>query len=124
MMVFYKMNPKLIERYQPYMNEWVNERISDSSMTGWVNGLYMTRVVGVALGGNEGYPETPIDLIRGEQLALDDEEAYEFTDADRFGAWAMMFNRQFEADRLPEEKQSEAKDTTDSQPTIDHDSGF
>ena len=88
--VFYQMNPKRLQRYLPFFNESSKEHIRDASLVGWMNGTYMTHAINAVFGKHGKYPEEPTEFLRGEHPT---EEIEEFTDADRFGAWAMVFNK-------------------------------
>lgn len=117
MMQFYQMNPRMIERYQPYMNEWLEQHMGEYSTAGWANGLYVARVIGSLGKGGESYPESPLDLI--DHGSDEEEETYTFTDADKFGAWAAAFNKQFEGRRdatVPAE--GETADTPNNEPSL------
>lgn len=92
METFYRLNPAKMERYQPYMTEMLKHRKDEASMTGWVNGLYVGRAIGASIPNGTKYPDEPLRLYK---TAEDEEE--QLTDADRFFAFAQVFNRKFQS---------------------------
>ena len=81
-----RLNPKLMMRYQHYFAEQANQRIRDRSADGWVLGLYNVKAVGANFSKRAQYPQKPLSLV------ADDVKGEPISDADRFGAWAEMFN--------------------------------
>ena len=81
-----RLNPKLMMRYQHYFAEQANQRIRDRSADGWVLGLYNARAVGANFSKKVQYPQKPLSLV------ADDVKGEPISDADRFSAWAEMFN--------------------------------
>lgn len=106
--IFYKLNPKKMLRYQPYLSEWLKQSKHEESETGWVNGIYVTKAVAAVLAKQAKYPEEVIDLFGNSQSRSGDEEAYVLTDADRFAGFAIQFNKSNES-------------RFDTKPTIDAD---
>ena len=89
--LFMKLNPRLMERYQPYFQEQLKQRREDISDAGWTNGLYVGRAIGSCFSKNTKYPDEPLKLWgTGEEVAVTSEP---FTDADRFAGFAAAFNR-------------------------------
>lgn len=112
MAVFYKLNPKLMVRYQPYMNEWVKERLTHDSVAGWLAGSYVRDAIGSNFSKSHRYPDKPISFYDEP----DGDEQEQFTDAERFKAFAAVFNKQFtekEAASKPD-KASDEEITEDS----------
>jgi len=92
MIEFYHLNPTLMMRYQPFMNEVVKNKAETASMEGWMAGIYVRDAIGSNFSKSHRYPEAPISFYAEPEV---EEEAPQFTDADRFQAWAMVFNKQF-----------------------------
>lgn len=86
---FYRLNPKKLERYQPFLMERLKKAKDQDSEVGWINGQYVARAVSAVLPKGKRYPETPIRFYG----LPEDEEGNVITDADRFAAWATMFNK-------------------------------
>ena len=94
---FYGLNPKLLMRYQPYLTEWIKSNSDERSETGWINGIYIQRAIGASFSKHGKYPEDYIRLYSPEETATDEDgETYVVTDADRFFAFATMFNKAHE----------------------------
>lgn len=91
--VFYRLNPKKMLRYQPYMNEWIKVKHSDESTLGWINGIYVRDAIGSNFSKHYKYPGEPIAIFTDMIEHSEDEQP--FTDADRFMAFAAAFNKQF-----------------------------
>jgi len=91
--VFYRLNPRLLERYQPFMTATLKQRRENSSETGWTNGLYVAKAIGACMPKGKSYPSEP-EKLWGNNEEIN-EEGEPFTDADRFGAFAMAFNAGF-----------------------------
>lgn len=91
MEIFYKLNPAKLLRYQPYMHEWLKQHHAEDTETGWIYGVYVGRAIGSAFPKGRAYPNEPINFY------LDNSESdQQFTDVDRFAAFAAVFNKQFE----------------------------
>lgn len=59
-----------------------------------MNGLYVSRAIGGALPKGKRYPDEPIRLYRIQGEDDEEEEVKPMTDAERFAAFAMVFNKQ------------------------------
>lgn len=101
MEVFYRLNPAKMLRYQPYMKEWLRQHHSEMTEAGWVNGAYTGYVVSSALSKGRKYPQEPVNFW--ETIPTDPEEQAA-VDADRFAAFAAMFNKRWEATHKAEEQ--------------------
>lgn len=97
---FYRLNPKLLKRWQPYFNEAMLQSEKDLSKAGWVNGYYVRSAVASSFSKKAKYPEEPIfqGYVRGDN----NEEAHKLNDAERFMIFATQFNKSFKS---KEEKQ-------------------
>ena len=62
----------------------------NTSLAGWVNGQYIAKAISANFSKKAKYPDTPFKLY--EVFEETDEEVYEYTDADRFLAYALAFN--------------------------------
>ena len=115
LLTFYSLNPAKLERYEPYLNAWLEEQKATLSEAGWTNGLYVGRAIGTAFSKSAKYPDSPLELYRTVEPDGDDDEgpAQKFTDADRFGAWAAMFNKSREAKTAKEADSEGAKQTVE-----------
>ena len=108
MEVFYRLNPAKMMRYQPYMIEWLKQKKNDSTENGWVNGVYVGRSIASCFPKGKSYPSEPIDFWG---IREPEEDAEPLTDADRFGAFAAMFNKQYESkEQKPESAVSAEKE--------------
>lgn len=96
------MNPTLFERYEPFLLKNLKAHRNEMSEVGWMNGYYIIYSIGRAFSKGGQYPDSPIEMYR-DLSPEETEEVYEFTDADRFGAWATNFNK---AKALPEKDES------------------
>lgn len=102
MMEFYQLNPKKVQRYQPYMMEMLKQGKDDISENGWTNGLYVARAIGTCLSKNKKYPQTPLKLYQ----SAEDEVV---SDAERFQAWAIAFNASYDRKSKAEEGNVESE---------------
>lgn len=93
------------------MAEWIKDKHETESSIGWQAGVYVRDAIACNFSKSNHYPERPISFYADTVRYDDDEEQYEFTDADRFGAFAMMFNKRF-----PTPEPEEAKEDTPEQP--------
>lgn len=85
---FYRLNPKRIERYQPFLMARLKADKDDDSERGWINGSYVARAIGAAMSKRNKYPNEPIKFYEPET----NDEGEPLTDADRFNAFAAAFN--------------------------------
>ena len=109
MEVFYRLNPKRVQRYQPYMVEWLKQHKEEQSEVGWMNGMYVQRAVGTMLSKKAKYPDKPLKVYGDPEPQTEEEaEAQAFSDAERFAAFAMVFNKNHKA------KQPEAEPDVDA----------
>lgn len=83
-----------MERYQPFFLEQSKQEHERTSANGWVNGLYVSRAIDGAFPKGRRYPDRPLVLFGDQAEDLDDEETKPMTDAERFAAFAMVFNKQ------------------------------
>ena len=88
---FYKLNPKKLERYLPYLKEESNGFIGDIHLAGWIYGQYIASSIGSNFSKRSKYPSQPY-YINDHHEDADDEEVYVMTDAERFEAFATVFN--------------------------------
>ena len=103
---FYRLNPRLIERYQPFMMERKKFRQDTMSDVGWANGLYVGRAVSACFPKGKAYPSEPLKLYSS---AEENETAAPITDADRFSGFAAAFNAQFRMKNTVPETQSQSE---------------
>ena len=99
--MFYQLNPKLIQRYQPFLLATIRQNHSDVSETGWVNGLYVARAIGACLPKGKHYPHEPENLWGNTNDNMN-EDVEPLTDADRFEAFMISFNAGFKLKKQPE----------------------
>lgn len=92
---FYALNPKLVMRYQPYMMAWKKNQQDVMSDEGWTNGLYVGRAISASFPKGKNYPPEPLKLYSSNDPE-DTEARKPITDADRFGGFVAMFNKQFQ----------------------------
>lgn len=90
MSVFYKLNPRKLERYLPYMHEAEVQHHNEDITGAWLYGMYNAHAIGACFSKGSRYPDKPDGLIDRHSS---DEPAYEFTDADRFAGFASAYNR-------------------------------
>ena len=87
---FYAMNPKLILRYQPFMQKRLEKIQEDAHFGGWVYGQYVAASIGANFSKRAKYPKKPYFVMESEEA--DEEEAYVMTDVERFKMFALSFN--------------------------------
>lgn len=92
---FYRLNPKKLTRYQPFLNEKAKQTALDADSKAWRHGAYVQAAIGSCLSKNNKYPNQPRMM---DQYSVDEEngEVYEVTDADRFWAFASAMNQKKE----------------------------
>lgn len=91
--LFYRLNPKLLRRWQPYFNEALIQAEKSLDRAGWMHGYYVTAAIGACFSKKNKYPEEPYFK---EPVRVDpDEKKHEFNDADRFLVFAAQFNKSF-----------------------------
>ena len=95
---FYELNPKLIERYEPYMIAYRKNQQDEISDVGWTNGLYVGRAISASFPKGKTYPNEPLRLYSTANPE-DSEEGKPISDADRFGGFATVFNKRFAGTR-------------------------
>jgi len=83
------MNPRKLERYQPFLLERFKRTKENDSELGWIGGQYVARAIGAVMPKGKRYPDEPIRFYGPQE----DEEGNVLTDADRFQAFATMFNK-------------------------------
>ena len=106
---FYQLDPVRMGRYEPYMTEWLKTYREDMSEMGWTAGLYVQRAIGTVTPKGAPYPDSPLTLYEKPQRHEEDaDEVYEFTDADRFGAFATMFNKMNGFTEKPQDEEAGA----------------
>lgn len=90
MSVFYKLNPRKLERYLPYLQEAETQRHNGNVTDAWIYGSYNARAISACFGKNSRYPDKPDGLIERPEPG---EKTYQITDADRFAGFVAQFNR-------------------------------
>lgn len=98
---FYRMNPRKLERYQPFLLERFKRTKENDSELGWIGGQYVARAIGAVMPKGKRYPDEPIRFYGSQE----DEDGNVITDADRFQAFAAMFNKANEGKFLKESDQ-------------------
>lgn len=89
---FYRLNPKKIIRYQPYMMARYKAEKDQESEVGWVNGQYVARAINVTMSKNGKYPTEPITFYQ-EYVS---EEEMDQKAAEDFWAYAQAYNKAHE----------------------------
>lgn len=112
---FYRLNPKKLSRYQPFLNEMVKQRVLEADAQAWRSGSYVHVAIGASFAKGKRYPSQPYSMDRyGHD---EDGEVYELTDADRFWAFAQSVNQSREIkaieDKIAQERAEQAAQTTD-----------
>ncbi len=90
--LFWQLNPKRIEAFISAYEEKQKIFIEQTNFTAWLNGVYITHAVGSVLSNDHQYMQEPIAFFENE----DDKEKKAKREADMFGAYAIMFNNQFQ----------------------------
>lgn len=98
MMVFYSLNPKRVQRYQAFIEEAKKQDVNHTSQDGWIYGNYMAKAISACFSKNAKYPTEPTVFFPDEP-----EEEFKISDADRFWAFAQMFNKSHFKDSAKEE---------------------
>ena len=73
---FYQLDPVRMERYEPYMTEWLKTYREDMSEMGWTAGLYVQRAIGTAMSKSATYPDSPLTLYEKPQRHEEDADAF------------------------------------------------
>ena len=89
------------------MAEQKKKTQDDMSEMGWTNGLYVSNAIGASFSKRHKYPSSPLQLYETPE----DNEAQEFSDAERFKAFAMVFNERFKQSHSDSEPVSPETDT-------------
>ena len=110
---FYRLNPKKMMRYQPFMQERMRQKHDDESRLGWMHGVYVSRAIGASMSKRAKYPQTPIDFYERPEP---EEEAQPISDFERFKAFAMVYNA---ASNLPTLEEIIKADEANNTPASD-----
>ena len=97
---FYRLNPKRLSRYQPFLNEAAKQRVIEADTQAWRTGSYVQAAIGSAFPKGRRYPSKPYVMDRYD--IDEDGEVYELTDADRFWAFAQSVNQSREIKAIEE----------------------
>lgn len=112
---FYRLNPKRLSRYQPFLNEAAKQRVIEADTQAWRTGSYVQAAIGSAFPKGRRYPSKPFVMDRYE--FDEDGEVHELTDADRFWAFAQSVNQSREIkaieEKIAQERAEQAAQTTD-----------
>lgn len=115
METFYRLNPKRLSRYQPFLNEAAKQRVIESDTHAWRTGSYVQAAIGSAFPKGRRYPSQPFVMDRYN--IDEDGEVHEITDADRFWAFAQSVNQSREIkaieEKIAQERAEKAAQTTD-----------
>lgn len=101
---FYNLNPKLFERYRPFFTERFRQAKRDKDEDGWLSGQYVARAIAACFSGkSNSYPRKPSIYKTGKSFntvpeddieeVAEQEESTPMSDAERFAAWAISFNK-------------------------------
>lgn len=119
MELFYRLNPKKMMRYQPFMNELIKQRELRADNQAWRSGSYVQAAIGSVLPRGKRYPDRP--YLMNKYDIDEDGEVYEITDAERFWAFAESFNQAKEIkaidERIAAEKEAMKKSNTSDNET-------
>ena len=88
---FYHTNPKELERHLPFLIERYKSDANKLSEIGWTNGQYVAIAIGTSFSKGKRYPNEPYEVF--DMTREHTAEQQEFTDADRFWAFAQAFNK-------------------------------
>ena len=78
METFYRLNPKRLSRYQPFLNEAAKQRVIESDTHAWRTGSYVQAAIGSAFPNGRRYPSQPFAL---ERYNIDEDgEVHEITE--------------------------------------------
>ena len=118
MELFYRLNPKKMMRYQPFLNEQIKQRELRADTQAWRSGNYVQAAIGSVLPRGKRYPNQP--FLMNKYDIDEDGEVYEITDADRFWAFAESVNQAKEIkaidERIAAEKEAmKQSNTSDSE---------
>ena len=91
---FYHTNPKELERHLPFLIERYKSDANKLSEIGWTNGQYVAIAIGTSFSKGKRYPNEPYEVF--DMTREHTAEQQEFTDADRFWAFAQAFNKKSE----------------------------
>ena len=91
-MTFWFLTPKKLEIFIRAYKEKEKRELEKSNFISWLNGVYISHSIASVLGKNHKYPNEPLPLFQSE-MQMEERNAKE---AELFGAYAAMFNKQFE----------------------------
>lgn len=88
---FWSMTPEKIRPYVRACEEKEKRYLERENMLMWVNGIYIMYALAAVLGEDCSYPEKPLQIFRSDT----DDDASAARDAELFGAYAAVYNRNF-----------------------------
>lgn len=112
---FYRTNPKELERHLPFLIERYKSDANKLSEIGWTNGQYVAIAIGTSFSKGKRYPNEPYEVF--DMTREHTAEQQEFTDADRFWAFAQAFNKRSEQADMTETTGSEIPSIPDIENT-------
>lgn len=115
---FYRLNPKLIMRYQPFMSKRIEKTREDSHFDGWVFGQYIAASISANFNKRAKYPKKPYFMMQMEE---EETEVHVLTDAERFAMFAMTFNADHKNLKPPSIIDGEAREIDSSNTSSDGD---
>lgn len=89
--LFWSMTPIKLMPFVRAYEEKKRVEIEGANFITWIAGIYMSYSIAAVLGENNKYPEKPIQIYETEN----DEAEREAEEANLFGAYAAMFNKEF-----------------------------
>lgn len=90
-LLFWQLNPKKLEAFIKAYEEEQKNYIEKTNFSAWLNGLYISHAVAAVLSDEHQYFPEPLAFFENEE----DKENKAKKEAEVFGAYAMMFNKQY-----------------------------
>ena len=85
---FWILTPKKLKPFIKAFKEKEKRELEKANFISWIN---FTHSIAAVMGENHGYPDNPLPIFQSEE----EKEERREKEADLFGAYAAMFNKQF-----------------------------
>lgn len=92
---FWRLTPKKLLPFLKAYEERKREELKQINFASWMSGIYVSYSIASVMGDKNIYPERPLPLFESEE----DEDSRRKQEAEAFGAYAAMFNKEFKERR-------------------------
>lgn len=97
---FWILTPKKLKPFIKAFKEKEERELEKANFISWISGIYFTHSIATVMGEKHQYPDNPLPIFQSEE----EKEERREKEADLFGAYAAMFNKQFEEKNKKEEE--------------------